>query len=155
MTEPQDEPVYRVRMGIGLLRDVPMSDAQRAQQQREDEREAAQAEAEAEQRREAAFERRWELERRGVQARSVSEILQAASFAQDRNDRREARIEREAEAAGLLPEPRLNRYEMRIGQQAREEARQTAPATQADVKRLEQELTKVKSGLHSATGWRP
>jgi hypothetical protein len=84
-----------------------MSDERREAQRREDEREAQQAEFEAELAKQAALERRWELQRQGVQPRTVAEVLGAAAAAADRADRREAKLI----AAGLeeqgKPKPKL------------------------------------------------
>jgi hypothetical protein len=105
-TWPED-PGWRVRAGAGLLIHSPMSDERREAQRREDEREAQQAEFEAELAKQAALERRWELQRQGVQPRTVAEVLAAAGAAADRADRREERLV----AAGLeeqgKPKPKL------------------------------------------------
>ena len=74
MTE-LDEVGWRVRMGAGLLVDAPMSPERRALFDKEAERERKAAELEAEQRREAAAEHRWELERQGVVPDSVDDVL--------------------------------------------------------------------------------
>ena len=149
---PDPDPGWRVRWGVGLLAAAPLSDAQREAHAREDAREAAQLELQAQQARERAHERRWELQRQGREAHTVDEVIAAASFAQDRADRREQRVIAEGFEAQARPKPRLDRWELRQNQAEREAAKETTPATQADLGRLEQALSKMKSALHAATG---
>jgi hypothetical protein len=58
-----EEPGWRVQVGVGLVAHAPLSDERRALIAREAEKERKAAEFEEEQRRPAALERRWELER--------------------------------------------------------------------------------------------
>ena len=142
---PDPDPGWRVRVGCWLLEFTPMSDERRAAFDREAERERAQAELEAQQRREAAVERRWHLQRQGVEPHSVADVLARASFGQDRQDAAERR--REKEAAELLgqPEPRLNRWELKREQQQREAEAIITPASKADVSKLSQSITSLAS----------
>jgi hypothetical protein len=152
MTEPVDEPVYAIRVGGGLMRHMPMSDERRAQQEREDEREAQQAEFEAQIRRERAAERRWELERQGVAARTVGEVIAAASIAQDRTDRREDKRNAEWEAAQINPpKPQwiTALAAAKTEREAREAAAEVTPATEAAVDR---KIKKLANAVWNATG---
>jgi hypothetical protein len=150
MTEPDDG--WRVRMGAGLLMYTPMSPERREQFDREAEREAKAAEFEAEQRREAALEHRWELQRQGVEPRSVGDVLLAASVAADRQDRRDKK--RDEDAAVLQDRPAWNpdhtKYALKASAAAKRELAETTPATQAEVKR---EIEKGTAGLKVAL-WR-
>jgi hypothetical protein len=153
-----EEPGWRVRFGVGLLADCPMGEAQRLAHEREDERERKAAEFEAEQRRTAALERRAELQMRGVEARSHADILAAASRGMDSTDRIEARREREAliEAGKPIPEHLLlNKYQMQREQAAREAAKETTPATVAEVGAVQQQVQKLKSAIYAITGKSP
>jgi hypothetical protein len=143
------DPGWRVRFCVGLVQDSPMSEQQRAAFEREEARERAAAALEAQQRHERAIELRWDLQRQGVVARSHAEILEAASLAGDRDDRRAARLEREAAEQMGLPEPRLDRWELKREQQQREAEALTAPATKAEVSKLSQAVTQLKSKLHA------
>lgn len=64
-----------------------MSPERRALFDKEAEREAKAAEFEAEQRRQAALERRWELERQGVVPHSHADVLARLSYGADRTTR--------------------------------------------------------------------
>jgi hypothetical protein len=153
MTEPEiDQPTWRIRSGVGLLADAPMSEERRAAFRKEEERERKALELEAEQRQQAAIERDWELTRQGFVPRTVSDVIAAAAAAQDRRDRRDAK--RDADAAEVMgrPVPGLNRWEMKAAQAEREAAKETTPATQAELGRLEQAVTQLKSKLHSLSG---
>ena len=72
----------------------------------------------------------------------------------DRADAVERRREREAAEQLGLPEPRLDKYQMKREHAEREKAKETTPATQADVSKLTQTITQLKSKLH-ALGGRP
>jgi hypothetical protein len=151
MTEPE-EPGYRVRMGFGLLADAPMSPERRAAFDREAEKERQQAEFEAQQHREAAAERRWELQRQGVQARSVAEVIAAAAFAQDRYYRREEKQMAEWEAAQINPPRRPYVTALaaaKAEREAREAAAEVTPATEAAVER---KIKKLANAVWNATG---
>jgi hypothetical protein len=152
------DPGWRVRFGVGLLADAPMGEAQRATIQREEERERKAAELEEQQRQEAAVERRWMLAQQGVTPMTHAEILARASFAQDREDAAERRREREAaeELGKPIPEHLvLNKYQMKREQAAREAAKETTPATVAEVGAVQQQVQKLKSAIHAITGKSP
>ena len=146
MTEPE-EVGWRVRSGGGLLIHAPMSDERRAIIDREAEKERKAAEFEEEQRRQAALERRWELERQGVVPHTVQDVLARLSYAADRTDRIEARKEREAAEQLGLPEPRLNRWETKQKQQAAAAKALIEPASKADVSKLSAAISQIKSKL--------
>ncbi len=150
MTEP-DEVGWRVQIGTGLVVHTPMSDERRELFRREEEREAKAAELEAEQRREAAFERRWELQRQGVEPHSVQDVLARASFGQDRQDAVERRREREAAEELGKPIPahlKLDKYQMKRDGEEREKAKETTPATQADVSKLAGKVGSLTSAVN-------
>ena len=92
------------------------------------------------------------LQRQGRVPRTVNEVLADASFGMDRADADERRREREAAEILGRPEPRLNRWELTREVAAREAAKETTPATQADLSRLGQQLSKVKAAIHSLGG---
>ena len=142
---PDPDPGWRVRIGVGLLAHTPMSPERKAQFDKEAEREAKALELEEQARRDAALERRWDLQRQGVEPHSVADVLARASFGQDRQDAAERR--REKEAAELLgqPEPRLNRWELKREQQQREAEAIITPASKADVSKLSQSITSLAS----------
>lgn len=144
VTEPDEGPGWRVRMGVGLLADAPLNPALREAHRREDEREAQRAQLEAELQVDRDLERAAELRRQGHEFHSVADTLARASFGQDRTDAVERR--REKEAAELLgqPEPRLNRWELKREQQREAEAVIT-PASKADVSKLSQSITSLAS----------
>jgi hypothetical protein len=147
VTEPDEGPGWRVRIGTGLLAHTPMSDARREAFRKEEEREARAVEFEAEQRRQAALERRWELERQGVEAHTVADVLQRLSYAADRTDRIEARKEREAAEQLGHPEPRTTRWELKREQQAAAAKALIEPASKADVSKLTAAISQIKSKL--------
>jgi hypothetical protein len=150
VTEPDNsDGVWRVRMGVALVMHTPMSDERREAFLREEERERIAVEFEEQQRQEAAAERRWMLAQQGVQPLTHSEFLARASFAQDREDAAERRREREAAELLGKPEPRLDRWELKREQQPREAEALTTPATQAEVSKLSQAVTQLKSNLHA------
>lgn len=78
MSEPGEG--WRVQVGFGLLQHCPMSPERRAAFDKEAERERVQAELEAQQRREAAIERRWELQRQGSRAAQPRGCVRVAGF---------------------------------------------------------------------------
>jgi hypothetical protein len=154
MTEPE-ESHYAIRVGIGLLANTPMSAERRAAFDREEEKERLQAEREAQQRAEAAAEHRAGLLWQGVAPRSVSEVLVAASFAQDRADRREERIEREADAILANPPPRqwvTALAAAKAEREAREAAAEVTPASEAGVDR---KIKRLANAVWNATGHKP
>ena len=171
MTWPED-PGWRVRVGGGLLAYAPLSDEQREIQRREDEREAQQVAFEREQREQEAAERRGMAQLRGEGARhTVGEFLAGVAYA----DAREQRKIAERKRLGLpvdddgdyfrdpngkpqqdSPAPhRLNRWELQKAQREREAEKATTNAKLSDLDGLQQQVTKVKSALHAATGWKP
>jgi hypothetical protein len=152
VTEP-DEPGWRVRIGVGLLVHTPMSEERREAIRREEEREAQAAELEAQARREAAYEKRWQLERQGVVPVSVADRLAMASFGMDRADKAEERREREAaEMLGKRAEPRFDKWESKKNVAAAEAEREVTPATKADVRELRGYITQLKSKIHALGG---
>jgi hypothetical protein len=84
MVEPESG--WRVRMGAGLLAHAPMSYERRAAFDRAAEKERAQAERETEQRQSDAAERRGDLLMKRVVPHTIADVLQSASFGQDRHD---------------------------------------------------------------------
>jgi hypothetical protein len=109
---PDPDPGWRVRVGCSLVEFAPMSAERRELIRQESEREAQAAELDAQQAREAAYEKRWELERHGVVPVSVADRLALASFGMDRADKAEERREREAaEILGKPAEPRFDKWE--------------------------------------------
>jgi hypothetical protein len=143
------DPGWKVQFHVGLLQYAPMGEAQRAVIQREEERERKAAELEEQQRHERAIELRWELQQRGVTPMSHEQILAAASAAGDRDDRREARLEREAAEQMGRPEPRLDKYQMKREQAEAAAAAEVTPATKAEVSKLSQAVTQLKGKLHA------
>jgi hypothetical protein len=148
MTEPE-EGTWRVRTGVGLLADAPMSAERRAAFDKEAEKQAKALELEEQLRSELTAERRWELERQGVVPTSVAERLAAASVQGDRDDRIAARKEREAAEALGKPPPRFDRWEAKKNVAAYEAEKESTPTSLGDLGRLEQEVTSLKSKLHS------
>lgn len=148
MTAPDDgEDVWRIRAGCGLLAHAPMSPERRALFDKEEEREARAAELEEQQRREAAVERRWELERQGVVPHTIDDVFKNQARGERRADNIEAK--REAAAAEILgkPEPRLNRWEVKASVAATAAEREATPASQADARELQSQVTKLKGAL--------
>ena len=134
MTEP--ESTWRIRSGVGLLSAAPMSPERRALFDKEAERERKAAELEAEQRREAAAEHRGDLLMRGVEPHSVQEVLERASFGQDRADAVEARREREAAERFGKPTPHQTHALLAAAKAERKEREaeaESTPASKADV----------------------
>jgi hypothetical protein len=132
-------------------------------QRRAEEREAQQAQLEQEQREQAAVEKAAEEQMFGVVRRSPQEFLAQIAAIDAAKERAAAR----REAMGLPPastdtfgaasvparEPRPWRptpWELRQNQAEREAAKQSTPATKADVERLEGEITHAKALAHSA-----
>ena len=149
---PDPDPGWRVRVGCSLLEFTPMSDERRAAFDREAERERAQAELEAQQRREAAVERRWHLQRQGVEPHSVADVLARASFGQDRQDAVEARREREAaELAGKPPQYLGLLREAKQEREARQAAAEETPVSQAEFGRV---VSKLKTTIENTFGKR-
>jgi hypothetical protein len=145
MAAEPDESNWRITMGFGLLEHCPLSPERKEIIRREAEREARAAEFEAEQRRTAALERRWELERQGITAHSHEDVLARMSYGADRTDRIEARREKEAAEQLGQPEPRINRWELKREQQQREAEALITPASKADVSKLSQSITSLAS----------
>jgi hypothetical protein len=130
---------------------------------------AKQLAADAEARKQLEVERAKELEFFGVQTRSVADVLveaavgpQAANVragalslaeALDKEDRREQNRD-EAEAVAYAaaqgkPPPRFDRWENKKNVAAYEREAETTPATKADLRELEGEITGLKSALHA------
>jgi hypothetical protein len=151
MVEPGqvDDSGWRIRAGVGLLADAPMSPERREAFRREEEREARALAFEEEQRRDAALERVAELQRQGVVPHSIAERLAAVSVAPGRGDRVEARREREAAEALGKPPPRFDRWQAKKNVAAFEKEREVTPATQADLRELQNQVTGLKSVLHA------
>ena len=100
---------------------------------------------------EAHIERIFEL-RRQASSHARSARRSHASFAQDRADAVERRSEREAAEILGRPEPHLNRWELTRDVAAREKAKETTPATQAELSKLSQTVTSLKAKLHALSG---
>jgi hypothetical protein len=149
------EPGWRVRTGVGLVIHAPLSDERQAIIAREAEKERKALELEEQARRDAALERRWDLQRQGVVAHSVSDVLASASFGMDRADKAEERREREAaEVLGKPAKPWFDKWESKANVAAAEAAREVTPASKADLRQLESAITSLKAKLH-ALGGRP
>lgn len=146
---PDPDPGWRVRVGAGLLVHTPMSPERRAAFDKEAEREAKAAEFEVEQRRQAVFERRWELERQGVVPHSHEDVLARVSYGLDRADKIEARREREAAEILGRPEPRVSRWELKREEQQQKAEALITPATKADVSKLSQSIASLASKVGS------
>ena len=140
MSEPNEELGPRIRVGVGLVANMPPSAERRAAVDRESERAAERDRKAAEL---AAAGTRPPHGQRGACGRVVG---------MDRADAGERRREREAAEILGRPEPRLNRWELTREVAAREAAKETTPATQADLSRLGQQLSKVKAAIHSLGG---
>jgi hypothetical protein len=115
---------------------------------REAERERKAVEFEEEQRRKAALERRWELERQGHVPHTVGDVLAWASFGMDRADAVERRRGTEAaeELGRPIPDhPKLDKYQMQREHAEADNAKETIPATQAGLCRLQQVVTSLAS----------
>jgi hypothetical protein len=169
VSEPYEDPGWRIRAGAGLLVHSPISDEWRERQRREDQREVAQATLEAEIQAQSVLEHRAELERRGVTATSVQDRLAAVAAA----DQREQRKHEKRLAMGLLPasndywgsdaavddpappQPRLDRWEVKQAVAEREAAAENTAATKADLGRLEQVVTQLGGALSMLKRRRP
>ena len=148
MTEPDEAPSWRIRVGGGLLSAAPLNDELREAHRKEDERERQQAEFAAQLRADAEIERNAELQRQGHRPRTQEEFLAQVGHAQDRQDAIEAkRLKAGAEAQGQ-PEPRLNRWEVKANVAAYEAKRETTAATKADARELQNQVTGLKGALH-------
>jgi hypothetical protein len=167
---PDPDPGWRVRIGGGLLVHAPVSDELREQNAREDEREQERADKARKLRdeltAEAAAERGWEMARQGYTPRSPGELL--AVIAADDARREAIRQRRAAQGLHVVDEDafgvrqtqqqqperpwRPTPWELKANQAAREAAKQTTPATQAELGKVEQAVTHVKALLHAATG---
>jgi hypothetical protein len=146
VTGPGDGEVgWRIRSGAGLLSAAPLNAELREAHRKEDERERRAAELEAQLRADAVLDRKAELLRQGHVPRTQEEFLAQVGWAQDRQDAVDA--QREKAAAELLgkPVPRLDKYQMKAEAAEREKAKETAPATQADVSKLSQSITSLAS----------
>jgi hypothetical protein len=99
MSDELEEPGWRVRMGAGLLVHTPMSPERRALFDKEAEREAKALEFEGQARRDAALERRWELERQGVVPHSHADVLARLSYGADRTCCRSSKFPRVARSS--------------------------------------------------------
>jgi hypothetical protein len=143
-------------MGCSLLQFTPMSDERRAAFDREEERERAQLEREAARRREDAAERAADLAFRGVEPTSVGERLAAVSFAQDRADAREARLEREAAELAGRPKPTVNKLlrDAEAERKQREAEEAETPATVAELGKVKASLERLKHGVFTVTGYK-
>jgi hypothetical protein len=150
---PDPDPGWRVRVGCSLVEFTPMSDERRELIRRESEREAQAAELEAQQARDAAYEKRWMLERQGVLPVSVADRLAAASFGMDRQDKIEER--REREAAELLGKPRPTYVALLREAKAEREAKaaeaEETPVSQAEFGRV---VSKLKTTIENTFGKR-
>jgi hypothetical protein len=152
MSDELEEPGWRVRMGAGLLVHTPMSPERRALFDKEAEREAKALEFEGQARRDAALERRWELERQGVVPHSHADVLARLSYGADRTDKIEERRAREAGEILGQPEPRTTRWELKREQQAAAAKALIEPASKADVGKLSATVSQLKAKLHSLSG---
>ena len=149
---PDPDPGWRVRIGVGLLAHTPMSPERKAQFDKEAEREAKALELEEQARRDAALERRWDLQRQGVEPHSVADVLARASFGQDRQDAVEARREREAaELAGKPPQYLGLLREAKQEREARQAAAEETPVSQAEFGRV---VSKLKTTIENTFGKR-
>jgi hypothetical protein len=149
VTEPDEGPGWRIRVGTGLVMHTPMSDERRAIIDREAEKERKAAEFEEEQRRQAALERRWELERQGVVPHTVADVLARLSYGADRTDKIEER--RAREAADQMPPPlegRLNRWELQAEHREAAAKAEREPASQSDLAKVAGKITSVANSIN-------
>jgi hypothetical protein len=143
-------------MGFGLLEHAPMSDERRQAFDREEERERKAAEVEEQARRDAAIERRWELQRQGYEPQTVGDVLARASFGQDRADAAEAkRVKAGDELRGAEREPRLDKYGMLKDAREREAAKETTAASQADLAKVAGKVGSLQSAVNLLKRRRP
>ena len=145
MSEPNEELGPRIRVGVGLVANMPPSAERRAAG-------GGRRSTVSPSVRRSVTAKPPSLQRQGRVPRTVNEVLADASFGMDRADADERRREREAAEILGRPEPRLNRWELTREVAAREAAKETTPATQADLSRLGQQLSKVKAAIHSLGG---
>jgi hypothetical protein len=146
---------WRVRSGAGLLLHTPMSPERRAQFDREAEREARALEFEAEQARERAIEKRWELQRQGIEAHSVGDVLQSAALAQDRQDRRDQKDDEQYTERFGHGRPRQwvsQLADAKREREQREAAAEVEPVSKAELGRV---AKKVQAAIWNITGKRP
>jgi hypothetical protein len=147
-----------------MARQGLLSAEEAERQRRAEEREAQQAALEAEQREQAAAEKAAEDQMFGVQRHTVGEFLaQIAELDRRKDAARQWRLDnglpvvddtfgaaepQQQERRPWRPTP----WELKANQAARDAAKETTPATQADLGKVEQAVTHVKALLHAATG---
>jgi NADPH-dependent glutamate synthase beta subunit-like oxidoreductase len=141
---PEDQG-WRIRAGVGLLAHTPMSPERRALFDKETEKERQAAELEQQQARERAVERRWELERQGITAHSIGEVLTNAAVALDRQDRRDAAAENRAAEELGKPRPTVNKLlaDAKAEREARNAVWESTPVSIAELGRTVQKLKDV------------
>jgi len=165
---PDPDPGWRVRFGAGLVSEMAaqglLSPEQAERQRREDEREAERerrrVELEAEQRAEAQAERVFELSRQGYTPMTVGERL---GLMAEMDVREQHKIARRKELGlpvddGYQPGPvfeqqrphRPTRWEVQASVAAAKAEREATPASQADLRRLEGEISHAKALAHAA-----
>jgi len=149
-------------MGCGLVADIPLSDERREiiarETAREEQAEHRRAAFAAEQANDARIELAAELRRQGREAHTVLDVLQAAAVAADRQDRVDARLEREA--AELLggppprPTPRALLAKAAAEREARKAEEEATPATVAEVGKVKKQLQNLATGVFAVSGHR-
>jgi hypothetical protein len=150
MTEPDEGPGWRIRVGGGLLAAAPLSDALRLAHEREDERERAQLERDREMRAQAAVERRGELLMQGHTPKTQAELFQQVSWAQDRQDAADRR--REEAAAERLGKPPAYLGLLREAAAEREARKAELEATPASKAELDRGLKKLANTVANTFG---
>jgi hypothetical protein len=156
MTEPEQDPGWRVRMGGGLLANQPMSAEWRAQQAREDEREAKQAALEAELRQQAALEHRRSLEMQGVVPRTPFEVMEAAHAWRDRQVERDERQRIQNEPARQAAQHRSQAAQLRDARARadRAEARHAEAVRQANAAHAARHRAEEETQAYRDTAYR-
>jgi hypothetical protein len=91
----------------------------------------------------------------GHRPRTQQEFLAQVYWAQDRTDAVERQREREAAQQMGKPIPRLDRNQLKRDVAEREAAKETTPATQAELSKLSQAVTGLKSKIYAITGKSP
>ena len=147
VTAPDDgEDVWRIRAGCGLLAHAPMSPERRALFDKEEEREPGPRNSKS------SSARRPRLSAGGVRAarcRTAHDDDVFENQAVGSAVRTTSRLNVEAAAAEILgkPEPRLNRWEVKASVAATAAEREATPASQADARELQSQVTKLKGAL--------
>jgi hypothetical protein len=151
------EPGWRIRAGVGLVANMPMSDERRAVIAREEAKEAQAAKLAEEQRQTAVVEHRGELLMRGITPTSVEERLAAVAQAQDRQDRRDEKADeayREKFGYGRPRQWVSQLAAVKAEREQREAEQATTAATVAELGKVKASLERLKHGVFTVTGYK-